>query len=156
MQKSLWKWPKDDDFMSFYMYFWFFLRCVALFYHVLQFLHPYYASHNIVPKIWFRNLSVLCVKTQFSIVFNYSWSFSIISSKYWSKTSFSCQLPIFRAENWTGPDLWTLLLGVGSQLVFAGPVWSGFLTQKWAMGNCNQLPNLEISKNRDHNQLKLV
>ena len=37
-------------------------------------------------------------------------------------------------------------------LVFTGPVWSGFLTQKWATGNCNWLPNSEISKNWDHNR----
>ena len=43
-----------------------------------------------------------------------------------------------------------------SCLVFAGLVWSGFLTQKWAMGNRNRLPNSEISKNRDCNRLKPV
>ena len=56
-----------------------FLRCVALFYHVLQCVHTYYVSHNIIPTICLWNLSVLHVKTQF---FDCFWLFLIVSSKY--------------------------------------------------------------------------
>ena len=41
-------------------------------------------------------------------------------------------------------------------VVFAGLVWSSFLTQKLETGNHNQLPYSEISKNRDRNWLKPV
>ena len=60
--------------------FFLFLRCVALFDHVLQCVHPHYTSHNIIPKIFLQNLSVLCVKTQFLTVFDRFFEIPVATS----------------------------------------------------------------------------
>ena len=78
--------------------------------------------HHMILYQQFQNILLLCVKTQFLIIFNCFFKIPV-------QTGFSYWLPIYRAKNWTGPDLQTISIITSGYTMFLVTGLSNLLSQ---------------------------